>query len=170
MNDPLLTLGVPIVVPLRDARLPKVGDTVWYYFEHAFWDEPLPDYHRGEPLPDYHQIAFYRGDVVVKRWRWTGRTELRARPARVVGPELTPAGYLQTAATLVPEYASDDRVRKYIAGVGIFAALADKRPKAYLHGRHENDVSAWGRIVDGILPAPYSWGFDPLPPLVGGGR
>lgn len=131
--------------------MPKVGDTVWYYFEHAFWDVPLEDL----------------GGL--KRWRFTGRTELRSRVARIL--DVTDSN--GSRVILAPEYNSEDRIRRH--NFGVFAGLALARVSAYIH-THAHAYAPWtgigyvyGRIVDGMLPEDNHWGYDPLP-AVGGGR
>jgi len=126
--------------------MPKVGEIVWYYFEHAFWDVPLENY--GE----------------IKRWRFTGRTELRARQARILHVDGN-----GSSVVLAPEYAPDDRVKFMV--YGLVAVLAHARISAYVHMHLKNADATriYGRIVDGILPEANHWGYDPLP-AIGGGR
>jgi len=128
--------------------MPKVGQPVWYYFEHAFWDVPLENF----------------GNI--KRWRFTGRTELRCRPARV-----THINGTDSRIILAPEYGPEDRVRFY--GDGQSVALANARVSAYLHVHiyiRDGVVELhYGRVVDGLLPEAGHWGYDPLP-AIGGGR
>jgi hypothetical protein len=132
--------------------MPKVGDTVWYYFEHAFWE--------GDAIASPR--LGHRGEVVeFKEWRFAGRTELRSRIARV---ELVHR-YDRGALGVAPEYDTTDRVK-----CGNRVRLADPRPYARAHVyRRQAAENIIGRIVDGVLPLPGTWGFDPLPPL-GGGR
>jgi hypothetical protein len=140
-------MGVRSAAPDRGWQvtfvMPKVGDTVWYYFDHAFWDVPLENF----------------GNI--KRWRFTGRTELRARVARVL--HVTGNG---SSVILSPEYASEDRVK--FDGDGVSAALAKAKVSAYVHVYRFGCAYFYGRIVDGILPEANHWGYDPLPPLQSG--
>jgi hypothetical protein len=125
--------------------MPKVGDTVWYYFEHAFWDIPLEDFRN------------------IKRWRFTGRTELRARPARIL--HVTGNG---SSVILAPEYDSDDRVRFMFNAQVVTLAPAKRSAFIHVYERNLRSEAFYGRIVDGILPEDNHWGYDPLPTLRSG--
>jgi hypothetical protein len=133
--------------------MPKVGDTVWYYFEHAFWD--------GPPITMFRLSGPGLDPVEFKQWRFAGRTELRGRPARVTR--------IPNAADhtihVTPEYDTTDRIRD---GVRVCLALRTPFAICHLHRRKAGE-NVLGRIVDGVLPRAGTWGFDPLPPI-GGGR
>jgi len=139
-----------------DFVMPKVGDTVWFYFEHAFWDGDVITTHRlGHRAGSPHWEAFE-----FKHWRFAGRTELRARQARVT--RIPTNGRL---INVMPEYDPTDRLKD-----GMRVRLAPREPCANIHvHRRQAAENILGRIVDGVLPIPGTWGFDPLPPL-GGGR
>jgi len=134
-----------------DFVMPKVGDTVWFYFEHAFWD--------GDPIASLRLSGGRELLVEFKQWRFAGRTELRGRPARVT--RIPTNGRL---INVMPEYDPTDRLKD-----GMRVRLAPREPCANIHvHRRQAAENILGRIVDGVLPIPGTWGFDPLPSLGGG--
>ncbi len=134
-----------------DFVMPKVGGTVHFYFEHAFWD--------GEPITSLRLSGRGREPVEYRQWRFAGRTEMRSRPARVT--RIPTYGRL---IYVMPEYDPTDRLKD-----GMRVRLAPREPCANLHVyRRQAAENILGRIVDGVLPIPGTWGFDPLPSLGGG--
>jgi len=154
MVPTLLTLLPPTALGY-DFVMPKVGDTVWYYFEHAFWEGDVVEF----PEPACQTVVTNKEWHEVKQWRFTGRTELRCRIARVVDHR-----YHNGAMDVAPEYDTTDRV-KYGHRVRLAYPKPYARPHIYRRQSAENII---GRIVDGVLPLPRTWGFDPLPPIGGG--
>lgn len=140
---------------IGDVRIPKVGDAVWFYFMHAFWDERLPNRRTSvDPTP---------------LWRWTGKIEMRCRPAVITRLR----GRVGVDVDVDVEFQSDDRVFSCNGSVELF----NRRNISQVHrdrmapvGEWETPDPYWGRIIGGRWPNPGDWAWDPMPGFEGGGR
>lgn len=131
-----------------DFREPQIGDLVYFYWFHAFGAERLPEIVPNTPI-----------------WRATGAGEMRCRPARVASVALNKMDLI-----LEVEFTSDDMYGSAQGVVGRmprdqYAAVHIEELENALAARQGRQPPELGRVIAGRWPAPWTWAWDPMPPL-----